>query len=477
MKTMPYNLAIPTTPSVQTALQQSKVLTDIHDQRTLALATGKKINTSYDNSALFFKDVRLSEKAQELNSVLDGLTNIVSTLSTAGKSLDTISNLLAQAKAAASSAKDGGNYLAKLTGSSYKVTPYSALSDFPLVNAGDEILLRTGDADKMESDYLIDRDMTLNDLNIVRGEEFKIKIGNDDWITLTVRDENMTVSDFLGQIYTNDKSDSFQFDISDRKLTVSTNNRSSVLMQGSVAEALGFDLTSTHKITIGNDWTISHLMQAFSDIEGVSGQINTSGYFEVRSIYGDDLIIGDLTGQTASSFNLAGYDDCGMNTMKTYADQFDEILKQIDDVVADSSFNGLNLLEGDSIRAIFDERGKDMRTVHGIKMDCTSLGLSEAVGDWQNKDDIEKALDEIEKALLQTRRAASTYDRAAYMVQSRDSFLTEMADTCQTGAEKMTGADLNETAVELLAAETQKELVNNVISITMDTNASLLSLF
>ena len=34
-------------------------------------------------------------------------------------------------------------------------------------------------------------EMTLADLDIVKGEEFKIKIGDNDWITLEVFDEDM----------------------------------------------------------------------------------------------------------------------------------------------------------------------------------------------------------------------------------------------------------------------------------------------
>lgn len=477
MKTMPYNLTIPTTTAIQTALLQSKSMTDIHDKSTVALTTGKKVNSSYDNSTLFFKDMRLTERAQELNSVLDGLTNIVSTLATASHSIDAITNLLAHAKAAANSAMDGKNYQAKLVGQNYKITMDKLLSALPDVNAGDEILLRTGDADKMESQYIIDREKTLDDLNIVRGDEFKIKIGDEDWISLMVIDETMTVSDFLGQIYARNPAGNFQFDISDQKLTVSTTDRSPVMMQGVVATALGFDLSTTHSVTIGEDWTVMQLADAFSEIDGISATVNSKGFFEVSSIYGEDLIIADFEGQSAKSFGMAGYEDGGSNTKKTYADQYNEILKQIDGIVADSTFNGLNLLEGDSIRAIFDEKGKEIRTVNGVKLDSFSLGLSEAANDWQDDANIQAALDAIENAIYQTRSATNRFDRASYMVQSHNTFLQTMSDTYLTSAEKLTGADLNETAVELLAAETQKELVNQVISITMDANASVLTLF
>lgn len=200
MKTMPYNLSIPTTSSVLTSLSQSKALTSMHDKNSVALTTGKIVNTSYDNSTLYFKDMRLTEQAEGLQSVLDGLSNIVSTLDTAGKSIDAITDLLSQAKAAANSALDGQAYLSVLTGKNFTTRDEENLSDLPNVKAGDEILLRTGDADKMESDILMNKDMTLADLDIVKGEEFKIKVGENDWVTLKVIDENMKISDFFGQI-------------------------------------------------------------------------------------------------------------------------------------------------------------------------------------------------------------------------------------------------------------------------------------
>lgn len=477
MKTMPYNLTIPTTPAIQTALTQSKSLTNIHDKDTVALTTGKRVNTSYDNSTLFFKDMRLSERAQGLNSVLDGLTNIVSTLSSTSASIDSISDMLNYAKAIAGSALDGQNYISQLTGSNYKVTEDKELSDFPFVNVGDEILLRTGDADKMESQFVIDRDATLDDLNIVRGDELKIKLGEDDWLSLTVIDENMKVSDFFGQIYEKAPSGNFQFDITDSKLTLSTTDRKPILLDGNLADLFGFDMTTTHKITIESYWKIEQLEKAFSEIDGVSATINSKGFFEITSLYGDDLIIDDLTGKTAFSFGINGYDDGGTNSMKSYADRYNELLKQINCIVADSSFNGLNLLEGDTIRAIFNESGDAYRTINGPKLDTISLGLSDAIGDWQNEEDIKTVLDEIEKAIYAVHNAANKINKASAMISSRNTFLETMANTCLSGAEKLTEADLNEVAAELLSAQTQKELVNNVISITMEANSSVLSLF
>lgn len=477
MKTMPYNLSIATTPTLRTALSENASLTKLHDKKSVALTSGKNVNTSYDNSTLFFKDMRLSERARGLTSVLDGLSNIVSTLSTAGKSIDSISSFLANAKAAANSALDGTNYISQITGKNYTLKESDLLTDMPKIQAGDEIMLRTGDADKMEAGIKITRDMTLADANITEGEEFKIKIGGEDWITLKVIDEDMKISDFFGQISEQTESEAFAFEILEDKLTLKTSDRSGILVEGSIADALGFDSTTTHKIKIENGWTVQDLLDAVSAIDGITAAIDSNDHLQITSIYGDDLVIADFTGEAAASIGIAGVDDGGSNTGKTYADQFNEALRQINSIVKDSTFNGLNLLEGDSIRAVFDEQGTSFRTVNGVKLDTESLGLSFAEHNWENEDDIRAAFDAIEKAMYQVQRASDKFERASRMVQSRETFLEGMSNTCALGAEMLTAADLNTVSTEILAIETQKQLVNQVIGITLDTSSSILALF
>src|SRR6185312_3986361 len=46
--------------------------------------------------------------------------------------------------------------------------------------------------------------------------------------------------------------------------------------------------------------------------------------------------------------------------------QFDDILTQIDQLAADSSFNGKNLLNGDSLDVVFNETGTSKLTITGV---------------------------------------------------------------------------------------------------------------
>src|SRR6201999_778153 len=56
--------------------------------------------------------------------------------------------------------------------------------------------------------------------------------------------------------------------------------------------------------------------------------------------------------------------------------QYNNILQQIDTTSQDSSFNGINLLEGDTLNLTFDETGKSTLAISGVTFNTAGLGLS-----------------------------------------------------------------------------------------------------
>ena len=189
------------------------------------------------------------------------------------------------------------------------------------------------------------------------------------------------------------------------------------------------------------------------------------------------MVIGDLNGEATEFMGIEGGTESGNNLRLKYSEQYDELLKQIDDLVNDSTFDGLNPLKGDNIRAIFNENGGDVRTITGVMLDSESLGLSPSVGDWQDPADIANALSDLDAALAKTRAAANKFEQDAAMVTSRENFLTGLSNTSKNGAELLTKADLNEVSSLLLAIETQQEIANQVISLTLESSANILSMF
>src|ERR1700686_1491415 len=55
--------------------------------------------------------------------------------------------------------------------------------------------------------------------------------------------------------------------------------------------------------------------------------------------------------------------------------QYNQIITQITTTAQDSSFNGITLLNGDSLKLVFDETGKSTSTITGVTFDPAGLGL------------------------------------------------------------------------------------------------------
>ncbi|MGN0904476.1 MAG: hypothetical protein ACI4PW_04895 [Alphaproteobacteria bacterium] len=495
MKTMPYNFSYGTRTSLpgnlSTAINYNKGLQALYDNTSLALSTGKYINSSHDNSTLYFKDMRLTERASGLTSVLDSVSTITTTLSSVDEAVTSLTDLVKQAKASATYAAESINKTAKMV-SEYTFKDDQILTDTGSLKDGDTILFRTGDARQMEASVPVEKKMKLSDLGIAAGDSFNIKVGDADWVSMTVADEDMRLDAFLGQVTTLVGEDKLQYEIKDGKLTFTSPDRSPILVgdqhylpgtneidetntDPNVASKLGLDLG--HSITIRDGQTVEEFANEISAIDGIDAFVNTRGKLQISSVYGDDLVIGDLQGKAAEFMGVQGGAEDGVNARQKYAEQYNTLLKQINDLVKDSRFDGLNLLEGDNIRVVFNEEGTSVRTIQGIRLDTESLGLEEAAGDWQDPADISDSLSRLESALTKVRSAANKFQQDMQMVQSRETFLTGLGETFKNGAEVLTKADLDEVSALLIAIETQQELAMQVTSITLDSNASILSMF
>src|ERR1700754_3983710 len=69
------------------------------------LATGKKVNSALDNPTNFFTSQSLSNRASDLNSLLDSIGQAQKTLEAADKGLTSLTKLVESAKSAAQQAR------------------------------------------------------------------------------------------------------------------------------------------------------------------------------------------------------------------------------------------------------------------------------------------------------------------------------------------------------------------------------------
>src|SRR5262252_2100846 len=84
------------------ALQDTAALLSTTQNR---LATGKKVNTALDNPINFFTSQGLSNRANDLNALLDTIGQAQQTLKAADTGLTSLTNLVQSAKAIATTAE------------------------------------------------------------------------------------------------------------------------------------------------------------------------------------------------------------------------------------------------------------------------------------------------------------------------------------------------------------------------------------
>ena len=121
------------------ALQNSADLLGVSQER---LSTGKKVNSALDNASSFFTASKLSDKASNLNSLLDGIGSSIQTIKAANQGASSIVSLLKTAKGIAEQAK------AASTSTGYSATSSTAQTTGTgstlAQKAGNSLLTATG---------------------------------------------------------------------------------------------------------------------------------------------------------------------------------------------------------------------------------------------------------------------------------------------------------------------------------------------
>ncbi|MHC2785201.1 flagellin [Bradyrhizobium liaoningense] len=72
-------------------------------------------------------------------------------------------------------------------------------------------------------------------------------------------------------------------------------------------------------------------------------------------------------------------DPVAQTARSNLVNQFNNILAQIDTTSQDSSFNGVNLLNGDTLKLVFNETGSSTLSINGVVFNAAGLGLSNLV--------------------------------------------------------------------------------------------------
>lgn len=284
--------------------------------------------------------------------------------------------------------------------------------------------------------------------------------------------EKSTVADFAKIVETMIGTKVFDASVEESNLVFKTLDTTSIEVKGTIAEKLGMDKGQT--ITLAKDDTAESLRLKINDLDGVSAEFDDKGRLVIKSEQGDDLVI---SGALADKLGVSGAATNGSNERATYAKQFDAILTQINELVQDTSYKGINLLNGDNLTVVFNEDRTSTLELKGVTFDATGLGFTTAKNEWIDNDSIDTALDQISKATSSLRAQASEFGQNLSTVQIREDFTENMVNQLTTGADKLTLADMNEEGANMLALQTRQQLGINSLSLASQASQSVLKLF
>ena len=162
------------------------------------------------------------------------------------------------------------------------------------------------------------------------------------------------------------------------------------------------------------------------------------------------------------------------------AAQFDSIRAQIDQLAADASFNGINLLNSTvstDLTVQLNEKNTSSVTVAAVDSTSTGLAINNATNNWAAAADITAASGELTAALTTLRSQSQAFGSQLSTVQIRQDFTKAMVNTLQSGSDALTLADSNEEGANLLALQTRQQLSTTALSLASQASQAVLRLF
>lgn len=259
----------------------------------------------------------------------------------------------------------------------------------------------------------------------------------------------------------------------------------------------GLNLTNGNTLTVSDSngntstYTVDNTQTVQEVLDGLNASANggwtaaiTGGKLEITSTSGSDVTIagssGVLTafGLTAGTQSATATVNTANSTRTSLEADYTAILSQIDQLATDTSYNGINLLNGDNLKVVFNESGSSSLTISGVTLDSAGLGLTAPTsGDFQINSRVDAQIANLDTALTTLRTQAAKFGSNLSTVQTRQDFTKNLVNTLQTGADSLVLADTNEEGANMLALQTRQQLSTTALSLANQANQAVLKLF
>jgi flagellin len=191
------------------------------------------------------------------------------------------------------------------------------------------------------------------------------------------------------------------------------------------------------------------------------------------------VIGGTLT--SALSFSTAAApvaDPSAQAVRSNLLSQYNNILAQITTTAHDASFNGVNLLGGDTLKLTFNETGRSTLSITGVNFDAPGLGLANLANgvDFIDNAATNKTIANLAAASTSLRSEASALGSNLSIVQIRQDFSKNLINVLQTGSSNLTLADTNAEAANSQALSTRQSIAVSALALANTSQQSVLQL-
>jgi flagellin-like hook-associated protein FlgL len=390
---------------------------DLLAQTQTRLATGKKVNSALDNPTNFFTAAGLDARASDISNLLDSIGNGVQVLQAANTGITSLSKLVDTAKSIAN------QVLQQPTG-------YTSLANVNIAApSGLGALATPGTA----------TDLTNGGTNSLQGKTLIFK-------TSAVTTTTLTLSNVAG-----------------------AGNVNSVTSLNSALSAAGVQLVAS--LNANGSLTFTSANNAASQT------ITATGAFAAPPAGSSTSV--DVSGTaTFGAVTAAVADPVSQATRASLVSQYNQIITQITTTAQDASFNGINLLNGDSLKLVFDETGKSTSTITGVTFNPAGLGLAALTSgtDFIDNAATNTVLSALNNASITLRSQASAFGANLSIVQIRQDFNKNLINVLQTGSSNLTLADSNEEAANSQALSTRQSIATSALSLANQAQQNVLQL-
>jgi flagellin len=193
---------------------------------------------------------------------------------------------------------------------------------------------------------------------------------------------------------------------------------------------------------------------------------------------GQGVDIKGTTAATPGTVNAAVADPASQALRASLVNQYNGIIAQISTTAQDSSFNGINLLNGDTLKLTFNETGKSSLSIQGVTFNAGGLGLTQLTSgtDFLDSVSANKTLAALGSASSSLRSEASALGSNLSIVQIRQDFSKSLINVLQTGSSNLTLADTNQEAANSQALSTRQSIAVSALALANTSQQSVLQL-